>query len=70
MDGCNSSLEIETLADSNFHMWKLKTELVLTFRELIDHHKNLLEPSTSAGRSSWPKKDAKSKAIIGLSLSQ
>lgn len=61
--------KIEKLSDSNFHVWKQKVQLILSFRELEDHITD--EPASSAPDDSekWSKDDAKAKAIIGLSIS-
>ena len=61
--------KIEKLGDSNFHVWKQKVELVLAFRELDDLITEQTPPDDADEVLKWKKKDAKAKAVIGLTLS-
>ena len=70
MDSELSGIKIEKLNDSNFHIWKVKIQIVLSIREL---EKNLEAKSTPAQTApnyrDWWRSDAKARAFIGLSLS-
>ena len=66
MDGL-SGFKIEKLRDSNFHVWKQRVELLLAFREL-DGVITKSAPSDEVELREWNKKDAKAKAVIGLTL--
>ena len=66
---------IDKLTESNFHVWKYNIELVLGARELSTHiieddnqMKARSTSSTPQENSQWLQKDAKARAIIGLSL--
>ena len=61
--------KIEKLGDDNYHVWKQKVELLLAFKELDDHITEPERPIDTDNWSEWKKKDAKAKAIIGLTLS-
>lgn len=61
--------KIEKLGDSNFHVWKQKVELVLAFRELDDVVTDERPPTEVDELAKWKKRDAKAKAVIGLTLS-
>jgi hypothetical protein len=64
--------KIDKLSDNNYHTWKQKIELLLAFRDLDEVEfedppadmENNLEVATLC-----KKKDAKAKAVIGLTLS-
>lgn len=62
-------LKIEKLSDDNFHIWKQKVEFVLAFRELDDVVTDATPPVDEDRKHEWKKRDAKAKAIIGLTLS-
>lgn len=61
--------KIEKLGDNNFHVWKQKVELVLAFRELDDVITDEGPPTEVDKLEKWKKRDAKAKAVIGLTLS-
>ena len=61
--------KIEKLGDDNFHVWKQKVELVLAFRELEDHITEHELPSAPDKLREWKRRDAKARAVIGLTLS-
>ncbi len=70
METESSSIKIEKLYDSNFHIWKVKIKMVLSLRELD----NLLDENNPpnpdhASYAAWIVKDKKARAPIGLSLS-
>ena len=70
MDGLGlGGFKIEKLGDNNFHVWKQKVELVLAFRELEDFITEQTPPTDSDELLKWKKKDAKAKAVIGLTIS-
>ena len=70
MDGLGlGGLKIEKLGENNFHVWKQKVELVLAFRELDDHITEEDPPTDPDTLREWKKKDAKAKAVIGLTIS-
>lgn len=52
------SFKIEKLGESNFHVWKQKVELVLSFRELDIHiRKDAQEPTENDEKTAWQKND-------------
>ena len=70
MESESSSIKIEKLNDSNFHIWKVKIKMVLSLRELdylLDG--GTLPTAKNSNYVSWIIKDKKARAIIGLSLS-
>ena len=69
MDSSSGMFKIEKLSDSNFHVWKQKVQLILSFRELDDHIADEPAPPPPDDSEKWSKDDAKAKAIIGLSIS-
>ena len=69
MDGSSRMFNIDKLSDSNFHVWKQKVHLILAFKELED---NIADPPAGpqdGDSEKWSKDDAKTRAIIGLSIS-
>lgn len=69
MESVGNGLRVEKLTESNFHTWKLKIQLLLSYRELeqfIEQHDP--HPPDSDLWKEWRKKDRKTMAIIGLSL--
>lgn len=67
MDG-GGAFKIEKLGESNYHVWKRKVELLLAFRELEDHISECELPADPDALAAWQKKDAKARAVIGLTL--
>jgi hypothetical protein len=70
--GSFGGFKIDKLTASNYHTWKQKIELVLAFRELDEvvfnvESTNILQDA--AAIAEFRKKDAKAKAVIGLTLS-
>eukprot|EP00737_Agarophyton_chilense_P003002 gb/GEZJ01003471.1/.p1 GENE.gb/GEZJ01003471.1/~~gb/GEZJ01003471.1/.p1 ORF type:complete len:730 (-),score=111.20 gb/GEZJ01003471.1/:63-2252(-) len=63
-----SGVKIEKLVEDNFHVWKQKIELLLALKDL-DGHLDSVRPTDEDELSTWKKKDAKARAIIGLTLS-
>jgi coenzyme F420-reducing hydrogenase delta subunit len=71
-DGSFGGFKIEKLTASNYHTWKQKIELVLAFRELDEVGFNIgstIVMVDAAAAAEFRKKDAKVKAVIGLTLS-
>jgi hypothetical protein len=64
-------MKIEKLGSDNHHAWKQKIELLLAHRDLYDV---VFEPRPASAASNptaeaeFKQKDAKSKAIVGLTL--
>lgn len=68
MDGL-SSLKIDKLRDNNFHVWKQKIELVLSFRDLSDHIvEGAAAPREEEKAAEWSRNDSKARAVIGLTI--
>ena len=63
-----SGVKIEKLGEDNFHVWKQKVELLLALKDL-DEHLESTRPTDGEELSAWKKKDAKARAVIGLTLS-
>lgn len=61
--------KIEKLGERNFHVWKQKIKLILSFRELEDVIADQEPPVDVDEFEKWKKRDAKAKAVIGLTLS-
>lgn len=61
-------IKIEKLGEDNFHVWKQKVELLLALKDLDDHLEST-RPTDDDELSAWKKKDAKARAVIGLSIS-
>jgi hypothetical protein len=70
--GSFGGFKIEQLTASNYHTWKQKIELVLAFRELDEVVFNIGSTNVmldAAAATEFRKKDAKAKAVIGLTPS-
>jgi Reverse transcriptase (RNA-dependent DNA polymerase)/gag-polypeptide of LTR copia-type/Integrase core domain/GAG-pre-integrase domain len=70
--GSFGGFKIDKLTSSNYHTWKQKIELVLAFRELDEVVFNIVSTNVmqdTAAAAELKKKDAKAKAVIGLTLS-
>ena len=68
--GMSPTVKIEKLTDENFHVWRQKIDLLLTYRE-GDHvisTRNPYEMGTSDYKT-WVQHDKIARAIIGLSIS-
>ncbi len=68
MEPESSAIRIETLNESNYHSWKVEIQHVLALKDLED----FLEddpPSNATELVLWKKKDKKTRAVIGLTLS-
>lgn len=63
-------MKIEKLTESNYHVWKQKIELVLTYRDvdLVVTEENFHEEG-SPEYEKWVRADKLAQAIIGLTLS-
>ena len=68
MDESTTSVKIEKLNDTNFHIWKQKIQLQLALRDL-DQYIDSTPPTEEKELATWTRGDRKAKAIIGLSLS-
>ena len=65
------SVRIEKLTDSNFYVWKQKTQLLLALKdvsELVTEREHPGVPKSDEHKQ-WLRNDNKAKAIICLSLS-
>lgn len=64
------SIKIDKLTDSNFHIWKQKIDLILTYRE-VDEVASQDNPHKSGTPEfkKWTQLDKQARALIGLSLS-
>lgn len=74
-DSGGMKFAIDKLTESNFHVWKYNIELVLGAKELSSHitedaskAKETASSSSSDENAKWFQKDAKARAVIGLSL--
>jgi hypothetical protein len=70
--GSFGGFKIDKLTASNYDTWKQKIELVLAFRELDEVVFNVESTKflqDAAAIAEFKKKDAKAKAVIGLTLS-
>lgn len=63
-----SSTKFENLNHSKFHAWRQETLAIFALRGLEEFTENDL-PTDKAELAEWEKSDRKTRAIIGLSLS-
>lgn len=57
------------LSDDNFHVWKSRIQLVLSFKELDEYIEDDPPEPESDNYRKWRRGDNKAKAVIGLTLS-
>lgn len=63
------SLKIDKLAENNYHIWRQKVELLLSFKELGDHIKeNDTDQGDHQDPAKWTRDNAKAMAVIGLTI--
>lgn len=67
--GSSGSFKIEKLSESNFPVWKQKTEPLLALGELSDHMEDRPPLSNEANARTWQKDYGKARAVIGLTQS-
>ena len=60
---------VDKLRDDNFHIWKARIQLILSFKEVDTHLVDDPPDRTAEAFPAWHKADVKAKAIIGLTLS-
>lgn len=68
MESDNTTTKIEKLNHNNYHSWKQKIELLLALKDL-DQHISSPRPKDESEALAWDKNDRKTRAIIGLTLS-
>ena len=69
MDNKHGGITIEKLRDDNFHTWKQRIRFVLSIRDLDDILDQEPPVINSDDYAAWKSNDKKTRALIGLSLS-
>lgn len=69
MDSNSGGFKIDKSEESGYHVWKRKIQLILAFRELERHLDDTAPPVDHCELDVWCKNASKTRASIGLTLS-